>query len=169
MSSNVAHDMHREIKAVEALRAGLAKMTDDAEVIRDTIEGASNLHELIRTVLLSIDEDQALVDGIDARLADLGERRRRFKARIEAKRAQVEQAMMIGELQSVELDLGTFYLSTVAPKVVPTDESLIPSEFYEPQPPKLDTKKLLAALKDGRAIPGAELSNGGVTLALRRK
>lgn len=169
MNANVSHDMHREIKAVEALRAGLASMTDDTEVIRDTIEGASNLHEIIRAVLMSIDEDQALVDGIDARLSDLGERKRRFKARIEAKRAQVEQAMTIGELPRIEMDLGTFYLSNVAPKAVPTDESLIPSEFFEPQPPKLDTKALLAALKEGRSIPGAELSNGGVTLVLRRK
>jgi hypothetical protein len=166
---NNAHDLHRETKAVEALRAGLLKVTDDKDVIRDTIEGASNLHEIIRAVLLSVEEDQAMVDGISARMEDLGERRRRFKDRIEAKRAQVEQAMLIGEMKMVECDLGTFYLTSVPPKAVPADESAIPSEFFEPQAPKLDTRKLLAALKEGRAIPGAHLSNGGVTLALRRK
>lgn len=166
---NADDALRRETKAVTALRAGLLQITDDKDVIRDTIEGASNLHETIRAVLVSIDDDQAMVDGISARMEDMSERRRRFKDRIEAKRAQVEQAMLIGELTTVECDLGTFYLTTVPPKAVPADESVIPSEFYEPQAPKLDTRKLLAALKEGRAIPGAHLSNGGVTLALRRK
>lgn len=166
---DLSHRMHREIKAVEALRAGLVKATDDAETIRDTIEGASNLHEMIRAVLVSIDEDQLMVDGITARMDELGERKRRFKERIDGKRAQVEQAMLIGDLKTIECDLGTFYLTRTPAKVIPSDESLIPSEFFEPQPPKLDSKKLLAALKEGRDIPGANLSNGGVTLALRRK
>lgn len=164
-----AHDLHRETKAVEALRAGLLKVTDDKDVIRDTIEGASNLHEIVRSVLLSIEEDQAMVDGISARMEDLSERRRRFKDRIDVKRAAVEQALLVGEIKTIECDIGTFYLTTVAPKAVPADESMIPSEFFEPQAPKLDTRKLLAALKEGRTIPGAHLSNGGVSLALRRK
>ncbi|MGE0857439.1 MAG: siphovirus Gp157 family protein [Hyphomicrobiaceae bacterium] len=47
--------------------------------------------------------------------------------------------------------------------------SRIPSEFWKPQPPRLDKKVVLDALKAGAVVPGAELSNGGETLSMRVK
>ena len=169
MNAALQHSLHRETKAAAALRASLAAVTDDTDTIRDTIEGATSLHEMVRAVLMSIEEDQLMVDGCKARIADLSERKRRFEDRIETKRAMVEQAMQIGDITTLEMDVATVFLSTRQPKATATDEALIPSEFWEPQPPKLDTKKLLAALKDGRSIPGAALSNGSVSLTIRRK
>lgn len=34
-------------------------------------------------------------------------------------------------------------------------------------PPKLDKRELLKALKDGEMVRGAQLTNGGITLAIR--
>jgi hypothetical protein len=51
--------------------------------------------------------------------------------------------------------------------VVITDEHAIPQAFWRPQPPKLDRKAIGEALKAGQAVPGAQLSNGGTTLAIK--
>ena len=97
-----AHGLHKQIRAAEVLKAGRVQITDDADAIRDTIEGSTNLHECIRAVLLSIENDQAMVDGLTARIDELVSRRDRFKDRVRSKRTLIEQAMSVGELQSVE-------------------------------------------------------------------
>jgi hypothetical protein len=48
------------------------------------------------------------------------------------------------------------------------DENEIPEQFLVPQPPKVDKRKLLDFLKNGNTVTGAELSNGGNTLSVRR-
>lgn len=163
------HRMLREIKAAEAIKAGLLAVTDDEDAIRDTIEGETNLHEMVRGMLLSIEDDQLMVDGASARITDLQERKRRFEERIDSKRSLIEQAMLVGEIDKFEMDLATISLRATPQKAIVAEESEIPSEFFAPQPPKLDTKKLTAALKEGQAIPGASLSNGGRTISIRRK
>lgn len=164
------HQLHREIKAAEAVKAALLNVTDDTDAIRDTLEGETSLHELVRAVLVSIEDDLTMVDGLTARLSDLRDRKQRFEDRIEAKRSLVEQAMRIAEIQTVETDVATVSTRTVAPSLaLIADESAIPSEFWTPQPPKLDKKALLAALKEGRDVPGATFTNGGTTISIRRK
>jgi hypothetical protein len=48
-------------------------------------------------------------------------------------------------------------------------EGKLPEAYWVPQPPKLDRQSLLADLKRGAVIPGAELANPKPTLAVRTK
>jgi len=59
-------------------------------------------------------------------------------------------------------------MKAVPQKLIVTDESQIPTRFFKPQPPKLDRKELLDALKIGETVPGADMSNGGTTIQIRR-
>jgi Siphovirus Gp157 len=52
--------------------------------------------------------------------------------------------------------------------LIPAD-NLIPEAYWVPQPPKLDRQSLLADLKRGEIIPGAELGNPQPCLAVRTK
>jgi hypothetical protein len=63
----------------------------------------------------------------------------------------------------------TMSLRAQPPKLLVTEESTIPEEFWRPQAPKLERKALLAALKAGAIVPGATLDNGGVTISVRTK
>ena len=56
-----------------------------------------------------------------------------------------------------------------SPSLVVVSEAVIPEAYWVPQPPKLDRQSLLAELKRGREIPGAQLSNPKTTLAVRTK
>jgi hypothetical protein len=161
--------LHREIKAAEAIKAGILSLTDDTDAIRDTLEGETNLQPMIRAMLLSIEDDQAMVDGAKARIDDLRGRKDRFEDRIKAKRALVEQAMAVAEIDKVETDLATVSLRNVPPDLIVTAEADVPSRFFVPQPPKRDDAAIKAALKAGETIPGATLSNGGRAITIRRK
>jgi len=167
--SDATHLLHRETKAAESLKADLLALTDDTETLRDTIEGETSLHDLIRAVLVSIEDDEVMVDGCASRIKDLQDRKARFDQRIESKRALIERAMMVGEIDKIETDIATLSLTRRAPKPIILDEASIPSEFWEPQPPRLDKKALASALKDGREVPGVTLDNATVSLTLRRK
>ena len=161
--------LQREIAAAEAIKAGIRDLTDDTDAIRDTLEGETELHPMIRAMLLSIEDDQLMVDGAKARIEDLSERKRRFEGRIEAKRTLVEQAMTVAEIEKVETDLATVSLRAVPPKLIVGEDADLPSRFFIPQPPKRDDAAIKAALKAGEIIPGAALSNGGRSISIRRK
>ena len=61
----------------------------------------------------------------------------------------------------------TAYLRPSPSKLIVVDDSLIPAEFWVEQRPRLDRQQVLAALKLGRAIPGAVLANPEPTLSIR--
>jgi hypothetical protein len=70
--------------------------------------------------------------------------------------------------KKIETDVGTVSLSKVQPKVIVTDEAVIPVTFWKASDPTLDRMALAEALKAGTQIPGAEMSNGGQTVIIRR-
>lgn len=159
----------REMDAAKALRESLAAFEDDADLLRDTIEGETSLHEMIARLVDAIQSDAELVAGIKVRETDLSERKGRLKRGIERKRALIEQAMAIGELERLTLPEVTLSLGKKAQGVVIEDEAAIPSDYWRTPAPTLDTTALKDALKAGTAIPGASLDNGGVRLSIRRK
>ena len=109
---------------------------------------------MVRKQLLSID--------MQARLA-------RFEARAEKKRALVTKVMERVELQKLQEPDFTVSLRAVPPGLVMSDESLIPADYWKPQPPTLDRKRLLHILNTGQTVPGVSLGNGGTTISVRTR
>lgn len=166
--SDAVHDLRHQTNEAAVLLANMKDIIgEDADLIAATVEGETNLHEAIAAGLTRIMEVEALAETIGATMKRLGERKSRFDAQSEHIRTAIVSAMQAGELKKVEHAIGTASLMRVAASVIITDESALPSQFFKPQPPKLDKRAVLAALKDGDAISGAQLSNGGVTLSIR--
>lgn len=161
-------NLANEAAAATALRDTLAKITDDPEAIRDTIEGETGLHEAISRVMELIREDEILTSGIDRMQETLSARKERLKDRIGFYRAAVEQAMTIGEIPSLTLPDATVTVRRVPAALEIVNESEIPAAYWQPQDPKLDRKAVTDALKAGQEVPGATLGNGGITLSIRR-
>lgn len=157
--------LNREMIAANALREALG--TDDDDLLRDSIEGETDLHEMIAATVTSMDEDTMLADGLANRIYDLKTRAARIEKRIATKRAAIEQAMVIGDLKTLELPTITATVKRTTPGLQITDEAMIPEAYWKAKDPVLDKAALKKALKDG-PIPGAQLDNGGVALQLRR-
>lgn len=163
-------DPIREAEAARVLRESLAQVdADDDVLVLDMVEGETGLFEAVDALLRRIGENRAMVTGTDVELTNLADRKRRFEARIDADRALLEQAMMVADIPKLERPGATLSLSTRAPKVEVSVEADIPAEFWKVGDPKLDKKAVGEALKGGRAVPGACLSNAAPTLTVRTK
>ena len=141
----------------------------DDETLADTLEGITDLREMIAAVIRSALVDEALGSGLRLRLEDMKERRSRLEVRAGKKRELALQVM--SETGLTRLEQPDFTASTRAgvPALVIVSEQTIPETYWLMQPPKLDRQALLCELKRGGAIPGVELSNPKPVLMVRTK
>ncbi len=141
----------------------------DEECLRDTLEGLTNLTDMLAEVLRSALEDQAFVTALRGRVGDMQDRCGRIDARAHKKRDLVCSVMERADVRKLtEPDLTVSLRPSRAPLVV-TDEEIIPAGYWKAQAPKLDRQGLLAALSAGRDVPGALLGNAPMTISVRTK
>ncbi len=141
----------------------------DEETLRDTLEGLTNLTDMLAEVLRSALEDQAFVAALRSRIGDMQARLTRIEERGRKKRDLVCSVMERADVRKLmEPDLTVSLRSSRAPLVV-TDEEVIPEGYWKAQAPKLDRQGLIAALSAGRDVPGAILGNAPMTISVRTK
>jgi len=141
----------------------------DEETLRDTLEGISSLPEALAAVVRSYLDDLMVAAALGMRIGDMRERLSRIEARVEKKRATITDVMEKADIKKLEQPDFTASLRAVPPGLVVGEESLIPGDYWKPQPAKLDKRGLLAALNGGASVPGVGLGNGGTTLSVRTK
>jgi hypothetical protein len=141
----------------------------DDETLFDTLEGVSDLFDQLQVLIRSALDDASLVEALKIRVADMRARVSRLEGRVERKRALAAEVMREAGLPRVVAADFTASVRPVPPGLIVNEETAIPPAFWVPQPPKLNRQELLAALKAGTAVPGASLSNGGSTLAVRTR
>lgn len=161
----IAAVLSREAKVAADLMAELR--SDDAELTHDMVEGETSLFEAISAAIDEIDQCEIIAAGCKAKAEEIGKRKSRAEERAARVRSLIEQAMVIAEIPTARLPTATVTVKATGPKPKVSDESLIPSEFWEPQPPKLNRIRLNEAAKRG-PVPGIEMSNGSVSLQIRR-
>lgn len=165
----MSQQLLREIEFARVLKEQIiAAGGDDPDFIRDGIEGETGLFEIIDKLVENDGEDDALIEASAAYIDTLKSRLDRIKKRKETRRALIGLALELAETKKRETPSGTVTLQKVQPSAIVTEEAEIPSEFWKPQAPKLDKRALTEALKSGATIPGATLSNGGVTTRILR-
>ena len=142
--------------------------TDD-ETIRDTLEGITDLHEMIAAVIRSALVDEALHAGLRFRLDDMRERLSRLELRASKKRELALAAMTEVGLSKLEQPDFTASARAGTPALVVIAEESIPGASWLPQPPRLDRQAILGELKRGIEIPGAEMSVPKPVLSVRTK
>ena len=141
----------------------------DEETLADTLEGLTNLNEMLGAVVRSHLDDMALVDALKSRIGDMQDRLSRISKRSDKKRELVTTVMEQADLKKLaEAEFTVSLRSSSAPLVV-TEEGSIPEPYWKPQAPKLDRQGLIAALKSGRQVTGAVLGNSRMTIAIRTK
>ena len=165
--------LHLETQAAARLKELLTKAYgDDEDLIRDSIEGETNLHEAIGHAALELAATEGEKAGIEIAIAKLKERLTRYCDKAIGIREAIQAAMETAELTSLKTPAATLSVRASPPGVEITDEAEIPPIFMvQPPPPpaRPDKKAIAAALKDGQPIPGATLSNQAPTLSVRFK
>ena len=141
----------------------------DEQTLADTVEGLTDLHEIVQAVIRSALADEALVRGLKCRISDMQCRLDRLEDRA-SKRRQIAKDVMV-ELDLKKLNAPDFTASirpgTAALMVI--DEEAVPSIYWQPSEPRLNRQELASELKQGAEIAGAVLSNPEPVLSVRTR
>jgi hypothetical protein len=150
----------------ETLLEQYPDLAADEEALLDTLEGLTDVHEQLAALLRSAVEDEALADGLHEYQAKLADRKSIMQARAIRKRRIALRYMSDLDIKKIVSPDMTITRKPVPPSVLIIDITLIPEAFtrVRREPDKVALK---AALAEGEVIPGAALSNGGETLAVR--
>jgi hypothetical protein len=139
----------------------------DDETLRDTLEGISDLPEMVLQVLRSSLDDDALIGALRARIEDMQTRLSRLKERYERKRELARWAMESGDLPKLQGPDLSCFLRVGPERLEVIDEKQVPDDYLVPVPPRLDRASLLAALKHGEVVSGARLLPGAPGISVR--
>ena len=129
------------------------------EKLGNTLEGMTSLHEKIAAVVRSQQHDSDISKALKERIGEMRERLKRFESRIVKKRELVTYVMECADISKLSEPDFSASLRIVPPSLHVIDENVIPDNFWNPQPPKLDRLALLAQLKANQSIPGVSLNN----------
>ena len=141
----------------------------DEQTLTDTVEGLTDVHEILAAIVRAALADEALATGLKSRITEMQERLERLQERA-AKRRQIVKDTMV-ELDLKKLTAPDFSASIRPgmPALLVIDEAAVPSIYWEPREPRLDRQGLLAELKQGAEITGVTLSNPEPVLSVRTK
>lgn len=142
---------------------------NDEDLILDTLEGQTDLVELIVQMERARQRDERLVQGIKEWAAELSTRQARIQARADKIRDLIMETMERSGRKKIEAPDFTISLRNVPPKVIVSDEDAIPDQYLKVKTTVSPDK---AAIKDaldrGEEVPGCSLSNGGQGIAVRK-
>ncbi len=144
-------------------------LDEDDQCLLDTLEGATNLHEILISIVGTAVEADTMAEAQKLRIAALQERKARYERRADRLRAFVLQIMESAGLKSIEAPEFTFGTRPTPQKVIVTNPESLPTEYLRQKAPEPDLSAIGKALKAGEEIPGAILGNGGTTLQIRTK
>lgn len=164
-----ARELSREAQAAKMLLDAINQKFDgeDEDVALTAVEGETSLLEVIDEALARLVVLNAYQDGIEAAIERMKSRGSRLEVQAERIKSSIMLAMDTVGMKKLERPTATLSLAKAPDKAIITTEADLPSTFLvEKVEIKPDRKAILAALKEGKAIPGAELSNGGVTLRI---
>ena len=141
----------------------------DDQSLADTVEGLTDLHEILMAVIRAALADQALATGLEGRIGEMQARRDRLQDRA-AKRRQIAKDVMV-ELDLKKLSAPDFAVSIRpgTPALMVIDEAAVPSIYWEPREPRLNRQGLANDLKQGAEIAGVALSNPEPVLSVRTR
>jgi hypothetical protein len=141
----------------------------DERTLADTVEGLTDLHQILEAIIRSALEDEALVKGLKGRMAEMQERLSRFEDRASKRRQIAKDVMVELDLKKLQAPDFTASIRPGTPALMVIDEAAVPSIYWEPRDPKLNRQELVSDLKQGAEITGASLSNPEAVLSVRTK
>ena len=141
----------------------------DDETLLDTLEGLSDLPQMLEAIVRSSLEDECLIEALKLRIETMNARLTRFKERFGKKRELCAWAMGSAGIDKMEVVDFSVSLSEGALKADVPDATKLPELFLIPVPPKIDRIHLLAALKNGDVVEGASLIRGEAHITVRAR
>jgi hypothetical protein len=158
-------DPHQIKAMIDALIMEYPEMAEDKELFAVTIEGETNIHEMLERLLDKIRAAQTMQEAIGSRIDALKNRKGAFELREEYMRKLTLKIMDAAQVRKVQLVEATLSVRPSPQGVRIIMDDLIPEEFWRVKR-EIDLTKIKSAIKAGENVPGAALSNAHDTLAI---
>lgn len=155
-------------KQIEALKAIYPEIQEDADLLADTLEGETDLDRVLSKLVDFVRDAEAMASAVKARKDEIAERQKRYERQSETGRKIIQQLMESAQTSKVTLPEATLSITAPREKVEVLDADALPQGFFKTERKPL-SKEILAALKAGEAVPGAELRTSEQGLMVRAK
>ena len=139
----------------------------DEQTLSDTVEGLTELPDIIEANIRSAVVDEALAKGLRCRIAEMQDRLSRLQDRA-SKRRQIAKDVMV-ELDIKKINAPDFTASVRPglPALQVLNEEDVPPMYWQPSEPHLNRQELTRDLKQGVEVAGATLSEPDPVLSVR--
>ena len=151
---------------IEVLLRYFPELSEDEELRFDTLDAETEIRPILTNAVISSMLAESYIDGINHSINRLEERKEKSKRRLEFFRKLIQEVMETANLTRVDLPEGILTLQSAPQRVLINDESKLPEDMFRVTK-AVDKTKIKNELKDGKSVPGAELSNGGTMLVIR--
>jgi hypothetical protein len=141
----------------------------DEHTLADTVEGLTDLHEILQAVIRAALADDALARGLKCRISDMQGRLDRLEDRASKRRQIAKDVMVELDLKKITAPDFSASLRPGLPALVVLNEDAVPKTYWEPGEPRLKRQVLASDLKEGAEIAGATLSNPEPVLSVRTR
>jgi hypothetical protein len=127
-----------QVKAI----ADMLRDEEDDVLLADMLEAETDLHPMLEKLLGWIEQDEGNVAALKLQIDERTERKRRYEARIAAKRDAVTALLDCAHLDKLTLPEATLSVRQLPAKLAVTDPAAVPDEFTVSVPrPNLDAIK----------------------------
>lgn len=141
-------------QVMEMIEDGEEGYADTLESINEAIEDKA---ENTAKVIKSIEAEAEVLKVEEKRLAD---RRRAMENKAKNMKVYLQEQLELAGKTKIKGTLLTVAIQKNPPSLNVLDQSLIPQNYFVQLDPQLDKKALLAAIKEGQEIAGAEIKQG---------
>lgn len=141
----------------------------DEQTLAHTVEGLTDLHEIIAAIVRAALADEAHATGLKSRVAEMENRLTRMHDRAVKRRQIVKEVMVELEIKKIIAPDFTISIRPGMSALLVLDEAVVPSIYWQPSAPRLDRQGLLSELKGGAEIEGVALSNPEPVLSVRTR
>ena len=141
----------------------------DEQTLADTVEGLTDVHEILAAIVRAALADEVLANGLKGRIAQMQDRLDRLQE-CAGKRRQIAKEVMVElEIKKITAPDFTVSIRPGMPSLLVIDEAAVPGIYWQPVAPKLKRQELLSELKQGSEITGVALSNPEPVLSVRTR
>jgi hypothetical protein len=141
----------------------------DEQTLADTVEGLTDVHEILSAIVRAALADEAMATGLKCRIAEMEDRLGRLQDRATKRRQIVKDAMVELDLKKLTAPDFTASIRPGMPALVVLNEDAVPKTYWEPGEPRLRRQVLASDLKGGTEVAGATLSNPEPVLSVRTR